>query len=82
MPIDAPPCCPGAETEHLAELPHVRQFDLDLHRCRRCARPWVRAWRAGIGGWESVTADEAETLQTLEGSALRAFARAWALSFS
>jgi hypothetical protein len=81
MPTTALPCCASAEAQHRENLPHVRQFDLDLYQCSLCSRYWVYAWRAGRDGWEAATAHDAERMQTLTGTELRMFLRAWALSF-
>jgi hypothetical protein len=82
MPGSLPPCCHHPDAEHLADLPHVRQFDLDLYRCRRCSAYWVYAWRAGQGGWEAASAQDADTMRRLDGDALRAFVKGWATAFS
>jgi hypothetical protein len=68
--------------EHLLDLPHVRQFDFDLYRCRSCAAFAAKAWRAGIGGWESVSTQDAEQMQTLGDTELRVFMKQWAREIS
>ena len=75
------PCCAAAEFQRLADLPHVYQFDFDLYQCKQCSRHWVYAWREGLGGWQEVTADDAEKMKTLNNSELRAFMKEWARSF-
>jgi hypothetical protein len=82
VPAQPLPCCPDAQASHLCDLPHVHQFDLDLYRCDRCSNYWVRAWRAGTGGWEPVSATDAAQMQTLDAAALRAFMKQWSQSFS
>ena len=82
MPTHALPCCASAEAQHREDLPHVSQFDFDLYQCNQCAHYWVYAWRAGLGGWESATAHDAEQMQLLKGTELRTFMKAWAKPFS
>jgi hypothetical protein len=76
------PCCANAEPQHLTELPHVYQFDFDLYQCNQCLRYWVYAWRAGIDGWETTTAHDAEKMLTLSDTELRMFMKEWAQSFN
>lgn len=82
MPSQPPPCCTNADAEHREDLGHVHQFDLDLYQCKRCSAYWVYTWRAGQGGWEPATADDAETMQRLGSAELRVFIKEWAKSFT
>jgi len=82
MPSTPLPCCAGAASTHVQELPHVHQFDFDLCQCTRCARYWVFAWREEQGGWEPVTLEDAARMQSLNGAELTAFVKSWATSFS
>jgi len=76
------PCCGLVDAGHVMELPHVYQFDFDLYQCGQCARYWVYAWRwPGSEGWEEVTVEDAEKMQSLGGNELRAFMKEWARSF-
>jgi hypothetical protein len=36
----------------------------------------------GVGDWETVTTDDAEKMQSLDGTELRAFMKAWAQAFN
>lgn len=81
MPLLPLPCCAGAESRHLVDLPHVYGFDFDLHQCKQCSRYWVYAW-FGQGGWEPATPQEAEQMQVLKGSELQSFMKEWAQSFN
>ncbi|MCX6138710.1 MAG: hypothetical protein NTV54_14600 [Ignavibacteriales bacterium] len=81
MPNQPLPCCPAAAHQHLADLPHVYQFDFDLYQCKECSKYWVYAWRAGIGGWEPATSQDAGKMLALEGEQLRVFMKEWAQSF-
>lgn len=71
------PCC-GALARYVTELSHVYQFDLDLYQCGQCGRYWVRAWRMGTGGWEKITAEDAEKMRALGDDELQAFMKEWA----
>ena len=82
MPKPLLPCCPAADAQHLADLPHVYQFDFDLYQCRQCSRYWVHAWREGQQGWETVEPQDADKMQMLTGDELRAFMKTWAKSFN
>jgi hypothetical protein len=81
MPLHELPCCARAEAQHREDLPHVFQFDFDLYQCSQCARYWVYAWREGQGGWEAAATHDAEQMQRLKDTELRAFMRTWAQSF-
>jgi len=81
MPNQPLPCCAAAEFQHLADLPHVYQFDFDLHQCKQCSRYWVYAWREGTGGWEPTSSHDAEKMRALDGDELRTFMKAWAKPF-
>jgi hypothetical protein len=74
------PCCGLTDARRVKELPHVYGFDFDLFQCGRCARYWVYAWLT-VGGWEQVTPADAEKMQALAGSELKAFMKEWARSF-
>jgi hypothetical protein len=74
------PCCGLTDVRRMKELPHVYGFDFDLFQCGQCARYWVYAWRT-VGGWEQVTAAEAEKMQALGGNELLTFMKEWAQSF-
>jgi len=82
MPTQPLPCCNITECRHVADLPHVYQFDFDLYQCNRCSRFWVFAWREGQGGWEETTPQDAERMQTLNGANLRKFIKVWADAFN
>jgi len=76
------PCCENAKPRHLRDLGHLYQFDFDLHQCEQCERHWVKAWRAGISGWEKVEPEDALTMQSIDETALRPFMRKWAQEFN
>jgi hypothetical protein len=74
------PCCGMVDARYVTELTHVYQFDFDLYQCGQCARYWVYAWREGIGNWEEIRTEDAEKMQALGNSELRAFMKEWARS--
>jgi hypothetical protein len=80
MPDAKLPCCASAAARQVRELPRLYGFDFDLYQCERCARYWVWAWRS-VGGWEPATAEDARTMQALDGDALHAFMKVWAQAF-
>ena len=82
MPTQPLPCCHMTDGRHLADLPHVYQFDFDLYQCTRCSRFWVFAWREDRAGWEETTHQDAERMQALRGSDLRKFMKVWATPFN
>lgn len=75
------PCCAQARPGHVRDLAHVYQFDFDLYQCPECERHWVWAWRAGLGGWESVTEQAASAMRAVDEADIRAFMKTWATDF-
>lgn len=75
------PCCHGAESRPVMELPHLYGFDFDLHQCTQCSQYWVYAWREPIGGWETVPQEDAARMRTLAGPEILAFMKQWAAKF-
>jgi len=79
MNPDRPACCGSPSWTPQLDLGQAAGFDYLLGTCDRCGAYSMNVFcvASGITGFEPVSASDAGRVQSLSGSELKAFLRAW-----
>ena len=73
-------CCKNPSWVRERDVGQAEGYDYLLGKCGHCGAPWMNVFcvATGITGWERVTPDDVETIQSIQDwRELKEFMRRW-----